>query len=544
MQNMQKTVSGFLKYLGIPISSDYCQQLISSHADYPSLLSIVDVLDRFGIKHMVGKIEKNSLQTLPFPYLLQINSNGGELIEIRSKTDLTENKEQLKYWNGIVLQVDQPSAILDEENNRLYKRERFLKAIEICLVFAAVTLLIWPHLYNLSLPLVLLQLTSTAGILLGYLLVAKELGIKYDTVENFCGSGKNSDCDKVLNSEGAKLVGDIKLSDAVLSYFIFQSLFIALSTTIPSIGTGLLWPAAALSFVFIPIILYSLYYQYFVAKTWCKLCLLIDGILVIQMLAFGYLIGKSVLDITVISGEVLAVEGLTFIIIGASLLIVKNAIEKSNQFSKGLEEGARIKNNANVFNYLLRQQRKINTKLMDHEVTMGNPEAPVQIIMISNLYCKPCKDQHSVIGKMLNNFPDKINVALRFVVSKDKDSNHYLILYWLKFIHHKKDESALTLKLIHDWYTLMDLEKFKNKYPLGKEEHVEIAEDIEVRHLKWINHLSIAMTPTFFVNGYQLPKGYTLQDLFALIPSLAHEVKTSVHQMADSEILQHNEFVN
>jgi hypothetical protein len=37
-----------------------------------------------------------------------------------------------------------------------------------------------------------------------------------------------------------------------------------------------------------PIILFSLYYQYFVAKTWCRLCLVVIAILLVQAGVLGY----------------------------------------------------------------------------------------------------------------------------------------------------------------------------------------------------------------------------------------------------------------
>ena len=73
---MEKILSQYLRLLNIPISKQYCEKHIASHPDYPSLLSIADMLERLGIAYHAVRIKKQDLKQLPFPYLVQAKENG------------------------------------------------------------------------------------------------------------------------------------------------------------------------------------------------------------------------------------------------------------------------------------------------------------------------------------------------------------------------------------------------------------------------------------------------------------------------------------
>lgn len=531
---MNKIISEFLSYLNISISQTHCERLLASHPDYPSLLSIVDVFERLAIPHVVGKIEKEKIDDLSFPYILQLGKKHGEIIIIRSKSDLQERNDDLQHWSGVVVQVVPPESITDKENNQAFKREKFIKQVQYILLAAASTLFVFALTYNFSALHAVSLVIALMGIVVGYLLVAKELGIKYKAVENFCKTGKNSDCDKILDSEDAKLFGEVKLSDAVLAYFVFQVLFLTLCAALPSLKASILLPLSVLSFLLIPVVIYSIYYQYAKAKSWCKLCLVVDGILIVQSYILGYL--NFSFSLNELRYEVALAQALLFILIGCAVLLFKNKIETANHLAKLIPPAARVKNNPRVFAHLLKQQRQINGTLMDREVLIGNRDAPVKIIMVSNLFCKPCKEQHDILEQLIKAFPGKVNVALRFVVSKSEKANHYLIEYWLRFIHAKDEESMNTLRLLHEWYSMMDLERFKEKYPMEDANGFYGGEEIEKRHSKWIERVQILYTPTLFVNGYELPKAYELADIISLLPSLAEEPSLKIIEQPDFEV--------
>lgn len=126
---MYKTVFEFLKHLKIPVSKEYCEQLISGHTDYPSLLSIADTFERLGIPHSVRRISEKDLPDLNFPYMLHLIKEEGDLILIKELGDLKEIHKDLIHWSGVVVQAEPISALKDAENNIRYREEQLQKKL-------------------------------------------------------------------------------------------------------------------------------------------------------------------------------------------------------------------------------------------------------------------------------------------------------------------------------------------------------------------------------------------------------------------------------
>jgi hypothetical protein len=148
--------------------------------------------------------------------------------------------------------------------------------------------------------------------------------------------------------------------------------------------------------------------------------------------------------------------------------------------------------------------------------------------MVTNLYCNPCKNAHGVISELIQTYPDQVSVALRFIQSgKDEVAINvtvpYLLGYWLQHIKGTRDESKQTEKLIHDWFEVWDLEKFKGSHALNNADVGE-AKTIATWHYAFANREMIQSTPTFFLNGQKLPKEYSLDDFLPMIPELSTNI--------------------
>lgn len=518
---MEKIISEFLQSIKIPVSERYVRKIIASHPDFPSLLSIADTLQRLGINHAVGRIEKETLVDLPYPYLLPIDKGRGDILLIKSKQDLVKHKNDLEQWSGIVLQAEPPKKTIDNTNHELFLKERRSRQYAIALLALLAILLLFPFVSSFSGLAFTLLITSLAGAVMGYFIFAKEVGVTYTLVDAFCNPGKAAinSCDTILKAD-ISLLG-IKFSDAVLTYFIFQALALGFVQALPQANISFITVLAWLSVVTLPIMLFSLYYQYFVAKAWCRLCLMVVGILAIQLFVFAmdYFNSSAYLpgNVSFASAIVLAV---LFAVIGLAVLLIKSMIEHGNQLSAVGANGNRVKHNARVFTYLLEQQKRIDDRPFEKEMRVGSPAAPIQITMVSNLYCNPCKLKHAVVDQLVAMYPDKVSVTLRFVKSgKDVGSVGQLLGYWHQAIHGKEGEFQNTADLMHDWFEIWDLQKFIKKYPLIPND-AEV-EKLETQHYAWIADTEVNQTPTFFINGYGMPKEYLIDDLLAMIPSFA-----------------------
>jgi len=86
---MEQIVIDYLTELNIPISGKYCEKLIASHPDYPSMLNIVDTLDRLGIQYKATRIAKERLGNVERPFLLWPSKQSRQPEIVRDKRDLS-----------------------------------------------------------------------------------------------------------------------------------------------------------------------------------------------------------------------------------------------------------------------------------------------------------------------------------------------------------------------------------------------------------------------------------------------------------------------
>ena len=111
---------------------------------------------------------------------------------------------------------------------------------------------------------------------------------------------------------------------------------------------------------------------------------------------------------------------------------------------------------------------------------------------------------------------------------KDVGSVCQLLGYWHQAIHEKDEESQKTADLMHDWFEIWDLQKFMKKYPVIPND-AEV-EKLETQHYAWIEETEVNHTPTFFINGYGMPKEYVIEDLLAMTPSLTDSLEKSTEK--------------
>ncbi len=422
-----------------------------------------------------------------------------------------------------MLQAEATRQIHDTVNNELHAKERRIRNLATGLTSLAVVFLLFSLARSFTWMSLALLATALAGVATGYFLLAKELGVTYKAIDAFCNAGKNTNCDKVLKTD-IRLWG-VSFSDVVVIYFIFQVVALGLAQTLPAIRETFVQALAVLGILSLPVILFSLYYQYAVAKTWCRLCLVVVAVLLTQLAIYtlGYFSGAiQLVNVQVVPLGLLA---LLFAAIGFSIIMVKSILERANKLNRLAGSSNRVKYSASVFNHLLKQQREVNTQPFGKEMLLGNPDAPVKIMMVSNLYCNPCKEKHRIVDELISIYPDQVSVALRFVRSKNEtvgnlNAGSYVLGAWLTHCHGKADEGEKTRTLLHDWFELWDLQKFAHTYTVDKDQE-EPCQALEAQHSTWTQETQVQFTPAFFVNGCQLPKEYSIYDLIVMIPALA-----------------------
>lgn len=521
---MEQILVSYLKHLRIPVSGDYVKKIILSHPDYPSLLSVSDALDRLGVPCQIGRIEEEHLTKIEFPFLIHLDSSREGFVLVKSKDDLSRDHIDLTHWKGIVLRAQPVNALKDSEHNNQYKKERLTKNIALTLTISLFSVLIIPLLQAFSWENLILLITSIFGSILGYVLLAKDLGITYKPVESFCNTSTRVNCDKILNSEGGRIVSFFGLSEAVISYFAFQLILSGIVLPFLDTTAPYLWVLMAGSTLSIPVILYSMYYQAIKAKTWCRLCMLVNTILVVQTVFFGFLITNGIISIQSIELIPFLFSSCLLLVIAASVVLAKANFHKLNEAVNAEIVASRLKNDSEVFSSLLMQGQKMDVGSFDKKMMIGNPNTSIQLIMVASLHCYPCKLAFEDVLELVESFPNQIGIEVRFVLSTNLvhsvPATTFLIQYWEQFICGTKEESMNTEKLVKDWYANMNVAEFEKLYPKVAMINKNEGSGLELQHHQWIIKHDISRTPTFLLNDYPFPLKYSIKDLDNLMIGL------------------------
>lgn len=358
-----------------------------------------------------------------------------------------------------------------------------------------------------------LMFSSLAGLAIAVLIVQHELGISNELIGQLCNAGRNTDCDAVLQSKGSRLVKWLNWADAGIIYFTSYTLLIVI-IQLAGNNTGFTVPAI-LSAAAVPFTLFSLYYQWRVVKKWCTLCLLTVAVLWVQFaltVTTGMHLVKEGHSNTLSLNQLLLPVMIFTITCAVWMLVLRPALKNNKDLISKNYSLLRIKNNLVVFESLLKRQRRVDTSPFENELQLGNPHARVQIMVACNPYCGPCALAHKVLHEITETNDIGLTIRLSIKADNPEDKRTIAGKYIMELVSGTNPDYKR--KILHDWYEWMDLEKFKEKYPLQNRAHVQWQLGL---HEKWITEAKIEFTPTIFINGYQLPKQYKPEDLKNLL---------------------------
>jgi uncharacterized membrane protein len=473
-------------------------------------LSITDTLDELGIENAAIQMEKDKLQDMPKPFLAHLNGNGGSFAMVNTR-DKPENQFPgfFDRWGGVVVAAEKPENWQHKLNSQwLQKDKKQLAAVAATLLLlTAFILLVGVVSFNwLQAGLLLVAI---AGVFISWMIVSKELGIENKLADQVCG--KEADCNAVINSKTARLLLGIDWSDAGIIYFSYLLLALVISSFTET-SDGLYTILSVLPACAIPVTLFSIYYQWRVIKKWCRLCLITAGLLWVQ---FFVLLPETV-SLTkggfnnVTLNPVLLTSFLLFITTAAWLWL-KPLLKEKKKLETENFAGKRFKRNANVFMALLEKQRKINITTEGLGIVLGNPEAANTMVKVCNPYCGPCAKAHTVIDELLKT-NGNVKVQIIFTAADDEKDKKAPPVKHLMALNDKND-TQLMQQALDDWYLaeIKDYEAFAAKYMLNGELETQ-GEKLKAMKA-WCDEVKIDFTPTFFINGYQLPKDYNIEEV-------------------------------
>ncbi|WP_161890954.1 vitamin K epoxide reductase family protein [Pontibacter russatus] len=528
--NVRATIE-FLSLLKVRVNNATVNENLQNHPDWPSLLCISDALSKWNIPNGAGKIDPINIDELPTPFMARTNNLGAPMVIVANVTDkkvqiyqknynklVTKSKDDfIKTWNGIYL-IAEPNEYSGEPNYEKNKRKTFLSSL---IPIAALVLLVIVSFMlirrviettGISAPSYILgvylqYLIMLAGVVVTSFLVWYEIDKNNPFLKKVCTGIAKSDCSAIVTGNKSKLFGWLSWSELGLFYFMggLLALLFAGSYVIHNIAV-LAW----LNILALPYIVFSIYYQWQVAKQWCMLCLAVQVLLLmggINVIFNNFIFPSLQFSISIFINVIII-----YLLPALIWYTLKPYIQGLQKAEDNKREYMRVKFNADIFNILLKKQKSIAIPTADGlGIDIGNPMATNTLIKVCSTYCGPCSKAHPKIEKLLEGNTN-LKVKIIFTVSDKVHDPAVKPISHLLAIAEQANEATIQ-KALNDWYlpNAKDYERFAAHYPMNRE-LLNQSGKIDAMN-KWCKSAGISYTPTIFINGYQLPDAYNIEDL-------------------------------
>ncbi|EAY24620.1 vitamin K epoxide reductase family protein [Microscilla marina] len=517
-ENLPIASKYFLQQLGAKVTPQTIERQLTTHPAYPSVLSLSETLSDLSIENMAVSITTDRLEEVPYPAIAHFSrghfvvldglENGQLTYFDPAKGHVTQSVEEFAAeWSGVLLMAE-----LDEETHLgeadfIFKKYRTPLIIGASMMFFVLGLVAGFVNFKVAwatwLPLLGLK---AVGLTTAVLLILKEEGISNALVHKICDTNAKTSCGQVLDSPAAKLFGWLKMSHLGFIYFAGGSLALLTSLT-----SGNLFSIAVCLGVFtilaLPYTIFSVYYQAMVVKKWCLLCLAVQLIFWLEFAA-GFSLWSY--DSRFFNATSILHIAVTFGVVVVFWLLFKPGFRLKKEL---LEQEAKLNfflKNEQIMRGVLESAPHASPVNFEDQVILGDPEAPIEVTMISNVFCGPCAQKHEALVKLMRELPGILRVQVLFTAKKEQEDEQNKVSQHLIGLHYQYNQ-AQCLEATSFWYKHKDYTALVKNYPLT-EDSLEKAKNLHIQHAYWVDQEQITGTPTLLVQGRQLPVGFDLEN--------------------------------
>ncbi len=510
----------WLRASNIKVNAAYAKEAITTHPDYPAMTAVTDFLESGGMAYDAVQADASYIHEFNYPLLAHIKQPGNEYLYMVNDASIwVKEKAIADNWSGIVLYGEKAATWNNEENDAAQKAAQKNKYIAAAFVVAGLALFTGSVFILLRDDIFLKNvisgsifgLLSLAGLAISLAALGTELGYQSKLVKQVCGTVGNGGCEKVLGSKFAKGFAGITPADASVIYFAAQFILYLAGCFYHPILTGII----TISFAGIAVAGWSIYTQAVKLKEWCALCLCIVAVLLGQFIIASIQL-QSLHYIILYIPFLLFI--LTTILLTIIYLPIKQLIKTNSKNKQELTSFKKWKTDASLFMAQWEKEPTCDNTIWENDLLIGNADAPICITVACNPYCGPCAKAHKELDELVEKYPDKVSVQVRFLCDSKNEENKMTVAVKaiLQQAQILKSNNKLQ-NMLSDWFEWMEYEKWNAKWKVNKK--IEVA-NILVRHEQWNKETGITHTPTFFINGRQLPSRYITKDIEKMLPQL------------------------
>ncbi len=350
---------------------------------------------------------------------------------------------------------------------------------------------------------IVLKLT---GLVTGMILLSYEVNRNNRLMRNVCRhADAGNGCNAVLGSKAARIMS-VSLGELVFFYFA-GTILIALSPyLVPAYQA---WWLATFNICAMPFVVFSIYYQWRVARQWCRLCMVVVGLLLAELASFTaihwqivYAPSADVLPLLIVGACAVAPVALWYWL-KPLLLLAQSSDDNRTAW-------LRLRNDPAIFRLKLEQQPLITDGWQQHGITIGNADGPNIITIVSDPYCMPCAHAHKQLHELINRNNTAQARVIFYNEADEHDKGGKVAMHLLALASQQADMAIA----LHDWYATRNYTQWAQRYPT----HVTADEQQQLAAMHaWCAASSASYTPAVYVNGRQLPQGYEISDLITLL---------------------------
>jgi uncharacterized membrane protein len=531
-----QVLSFSLRQLGANITEGSLHSSLMNEGfmDEHDLFRALKVLGEYGVKQTPMQLENISFEALsdiPAYSLLYLNDGSFVTFEklmlsevavysAKERRHVMEFNELKSMWNGVFIALDTEHAIVEPE----FEKERTVEVLQKIQypAFAAVAvfIMLFSLVYafsNVSIEQrVLWQAVvgiNLVGALVSLIMAKFYIDDNQDLLSRVCGTDIQNSCLKILDDKDAKLFS-IPYADIGFTFFMGNIMLLVFTSSFPTLLVVNASVAILYSF-------YSIYYQSVIAKAWCKLCLVVQALLVVQAGLLwllskpqGYLFS----DFSDINN--LPMQGVVFVLPALVWTLIRQRIENSKN-ALAWEMSAR-KALFNPVNFELYRQSlpTVNNRKMVGDIVLSPEVSTTDITVILSMKCPQCGVIFKQFVALANSNAWAANFTFR-ISSVGYSEGMSEMFYWAHEVSKRvvalsaRGDTQGAIRAVESWFEehqMLEFEQWLSEQDVFSDEELSNADNVLMESGQWFSDVGGTSTPTIYLDNKPIPKEYLTRE--------------------------------
>ncbi len=509
--NAFEAIRVLLKYSNVKVTNSSLKKKLLQHFEFPTLTALSDVLNEFRIDNLAIFLNPQKLKDIPLPAIAHFENGMGYVTITKIEGDVIEwfhdqngiIKENIdsfsQKWRGVTLliQANENSGEISYNQNKINEVVDILRFPSVILFFVLSSFF---FVYKVSIynsaqdnkELYFLILTKFLGSIISFMLVWSYIDSNNSIIRRVCTLNNRTNCNNILSSNASKVFSWLSWAEVGFFYFIGGFLILLIDSN----KMGFL---RLLNFLAIPYTIWSIYYQWKIAKSWCILCLAIQILLWLEFYITNN-ISTQLIPNEKFNLFIFFIVPFFWVFMKQPLINIHRIDSLENNFQK-------IKFDPNYIKTILSNERILPPIFDGMKVLeLGNFNAQHILIMTTNPTCISCADSfNKIIDFIKNNSDFKCKIIFR--VSNSENSIEMRVVNTILNLPPEKMLNATFL-----WFKdiKQNFNHWNQKLNIGNSEINSTQINF---HTRWLELCSIISHPTIFINNVEYPKIYEINEL-------------------------------